>query len=212
MLVLGIDLSIFEGSVSLARDGEVLSVSMWNQPRKHAEKVFIEIEKLLRDFNLSKDDIDLTVVTSGPGSFTGVRLSITVGKSLKVLGFDVKAVSTLELIGLNLVKLGVKTVSLISGRKGRFYTLLRESLESPLNVMDLTEEEVLYLLGNNEECVVAYKGEIPKKIKENSRTFHETTPLGVYCSLLPFEHPFLLKPLHFYYVRDHDARPSCKGM
>jgi len=212
MLVLGVDLSIFEGSVSLARDGELLAVSVWNQPRKHSEKVFWEIEKLLKDFGLSKDQMDLVVVTSGPGSFTGVRLSVTVGKSLKVLGFDVKSVSTLELIGLNFLSLGLKTVSLLPGRRGRFYTLLRENLESPLSVMDLTEEELAKLLENNKDCVVVYKGEIPKEFQENFKSVRETTPLGVFCSLLAFDYPFLLKPLHFYYVRDHDAKSSCKRM
>jgi tRNA threonylcarbamoyladenosine biosynthesis protein TsaB len=210
--VIGIDLCTSEGSVSLVKEGEPLGVSMWNQSRKHAERVFVEIERLLEKSGIGKEDVNLAVVTSGPGSFTGVRLSVTVGKSLKVLGLDVKAVSTLQLVGFGILKMGLPVVSLFPGRRNRYYTLIRERIGDSTEVLDLTEEELFSILKELSEYRVVYKGTVPETIKNNFKTLYETTPLSLNAALLPFEAPQLLKSLHFYYVRDHDAKPSCKGL
>jgi tRNA threonylcarbamoyladenosine biosynthesis protein TsaB len=185
---------------------------MWNQSRKHAERVFVEIERLIKESGIEKDDINLAVVTSGPGSFTGVRLSATIGKSLQVLGLDVKAVSTLQLVGFGILKLGLPVVSLFPGRRNRYYTLLRERIVNSAEVLDLTEEELFSILKEHPEYKIVYKGTVPETIKNKFGALYETTPLSLTAALLPFEAPQMLKSLHFYYVRDHDAKPSRKRL
>ena len=212
MTVIGIDLCTSEGSVSLVREGKPSGVSMWNQSRKHAERVFVEIERLIKESGIEKDDINLAVVTSGPGSFTGVRLSATIGKSLQVLGLDVKAVSTLQLVGFGILKLGLPVVSLFPGRRNRYYTLLRERIVNSAEVLDLTEEELFSTLKEHPEYKIVYKGTVPETIKNKFGALYETTPLSLTAALLPFEAPQMLKSLHFYYVRDHDAKPSRKRL
>jgi tRNA threonylcarbamoyladenosine biosynthesis protein TsaB len=210
--VIGIDLCTSEGSVSIVKEGEPLGVSMWNQSREHAERVFVEVERLLEKSGVRKNDVNLVVVTSGPGSFTGVRLSVTAGKSLKVLGLDVKAVSTLQLVGFGILKTGLPVVSLFPGRRNRYYTLIREKVEDSAEVLDLTEEELFSLLKERSDYKVVYKGTVPETIKNEFKALYETTPLSLIAAFLPFEAPQLLKSLHFYYVRDHDAKPSCKRL
>ncbi|WP_163327831.1 tRNA (adenosine(37)-N6)-threonylcarbamoyltransferase complex dimerization subunit type 1 TsaB [Desulfurobacterium thermolithotrophum] len=212
MIVLGIDLCTSEGSISLIKNGELLGISLWNQPKKHSEKIFVEVRKLLEQTEIKKEDISLVVVSSGPGAFTGVRLSVTVGKSLKVLGLKVKAVSTLQLIGLQHLKANLPVISLLPGRRNRYYTLVRKSPLDSSSAMDLTEEEFFSKVEDYSRYIVVYKGNISDSIKENFKTIYETTPLSLIAALIPFEFPQLLKPLHFYYVRDHDAKPSCKKL
>ena len=212
MTVIGIDLCTSEGSVSLVKEGKPLGISMWNQPRKHAERVFVEIERLLKESGVEKEDVNLAVVTSGPGSFTGVRLSVTIGKSLQVLGLDVKAVSALQLLGFGILKLGLPVASLFPGRRNRYYTLIRERIGDSAEVLDLTEEELFSTLKELSEYKVVYKEIIPETIKNEFKALYETTSLSLTAALLPFEAPQLLKSLHFYYIRDHDAKPSCKRL
>lgn len=212
MTVIGIDLCTSEGSVSLVKDGEPVGVSMWNQHQKHAERVFVEINKLLEDSDTKKKRVNFAVVSCGPGSFTGVRLSVTVGKSLRVLGVDVRAVSTVQLIGFELLKAGLPVISLLPGRRKRYYTLIRDKIGNSTEALDLTYEELLSILKKHPDYKVVYKGDIPYGIRKTFHALYETTTLSTIAALLPFEAPHLLKPLHFYYVRNHDAKPSCKKL
>ena len=41
-----------------------------------------ELDKILNKFNLKPEDIDNYVILNGPGSFTGVRVGVTVSKTL----------------------------------------------------------------------------------------------------------------------------------
>lgn len=67
---------------------------------KHSESLLLEIENLLESQNLTVNDLDYVGVSIGPGSFTGIRLSLailkgflTANKKLKAVGF-----TTLELM------------------------------------------------------------------------------------------------------------------
>jgi tRNA threonylcarbamoyladenosine biosynthesis protein TsaB len=108
--------------------------------------------------------------------------------------------------------MGLPVVSLFPGRRNRYYTLIRERIGDSTEVLDLTEEELFSILKGLSKHKVVYKGTVPETIKNNFKTLYETTPLSLIAALLPFEAPQLLKSLHFYYVRDHDAKPSCKGL
>ncbi|TCK03447.1 tRNA (adenosine(37)-N6)-threonylcarbamoyltransferase complex dimerization subunit type 1 TsaB [Phorcysia thermohydrogeniphila] len=201
MVTVAVDLSLPEGSVAVGVNEELLSVVSWSIPKKHAERVFVEIDRCLEATNLSKRDVERVIVTSGPGSFTGVRLSVTVGKAFKCCGVPVFSTSTLKAMVAGFESLGFLVVPVIPGRRKRFYTLIGEEL------LDIGEEELLERLGRLGEPLVVYRGEIPQSIFKRFRCLKDLTPLAARLLSVPESQ---LEPLRFNYVRDHDAKPSCK--
>jgi len=100
MHVLAMDTSTERGSLALGRDAEVLESALlpqgWRSTTLHRE-----IEALLERHGLTTGDLDGYAATSGPGSFTGVRLGLTAAKGLaEVHGKPVVAVSTLEMLAI----------------------------------------------------------------------------------------------------------------
>ena len=69
-------------SVALAKEDKLVFVSNVNSYSKHSNFLMNEISKILNKFNLKPEDIDNYVILNGPGSFTGVRVGVTVSKTL----------------------------------------------------------------------------------------------------------------------------------
>jgi tRNA threonylcarbamoyladenosine biosynthesis protein TsaB len=198
MIRLGIDLSLPEGSIAVSRGNEILSSVSWNRPKIHAEVVFEQIDNLLNLVDISKDEVEEVVVSSGPGSFTGVRLSVSVGKAFKECGKRVFSGTTLRALSSGYEKLGFTPVPLIPARRGKYYTEIKGV---PLDI-DLVE--IQEKLREIEKPLIVFKGEIPKELSLFPNV-EEKTPLAV--KLLRLEREFL-SPLKFHYVREHDAKPQ----
>jgi tRNA threonylcarbamoyladenosine biosynthesis protein TsaB len=201
MVTVAVDLSLTEGSVAVGIDGELLSVVSWNMPKRHAERVFIEIDRCLESVGLSRNDIERVIVTSGPGSFTGVRLSVTVGKAFRCCGVPVFSTSTLKAMATGFEFLGFTVAAVIPGKRKRFYALAEKEF------FDVGEEKLVELLDQLKDPLVVHKGEIPQVIVERYRCLKDLTPLAARLLSVPESQ---LEPLTFNYVRDHDAKPSYK--
>jgi tRNA threonylcarbamoyladenosine biosynthesis protein TsaB len=98
MLIFAVDTCTEEGSIALARDGNLLS-SVALPPGWRSTSLHGEIAALLEQHGARTRDIDLYAVTSGPGSFTGVRLGLAAVKGMaEIHAKPVVPVSTLETI------------------------------------------------------------------------------------------------------------------
>ncbi|MEK3912886.1 tRNA (adenosine(37)-N6)-threonylcarbamoyltransferase complex dimerization subunit type 1 TsaB [Paenibacillus sp. FSL H7-0331] len=99
--LLAIDTSTSSMSVALTRGGELLGELNSNAERNHSIHLLPHIQQVLASAGLHSRDVDAFAVGVGPGSYTGVRIGVTVAKTLawthqKVL----LAVSSLEALAL----------------------------------------------------------------------------------------------------------------
>lgn len=84
-LVLGLDCSGESYSVGLwSRSGVRLEVSGY-QPRRALCEMSSAITHLLKTAGVRAQELDCVGVTSGPGSFTGVRLGVTVARTVAMV-------------------------------------------------------------------------------------------------------------------------------
>jgi tRNA threonylcarbamoyl adenosine modification protein YeaZ len=74
MIVLSVDSSSKVATIALLKDDTLLGEYILNDKREHSVILMPMIRNLLRDCNLTVDDIDGYVVSKGPGSFTGLRM------------------------------------------------------------------------------------------------------------------------------------------
>jgi len=97
MIVLGIETATFSGGVALVKDRETLGVCEEDTSLTHSRRLLKSVDTLLRETALSIDNVDGVAVSIGPGSFTGLRIGLSVAKSIAyTIRCDVVGVSTLE--------------------------------------------------------------------------------------------------------------------
>ena len=83
--------------VALYEDGKCLDKIQEIGNRKQSEYAIVYLEKLLKKHHLQVLDLDEMVITIGPGSYTGVRVALTIAKTLAaVSSIKIKTVSSLK--------------------------------------------------------------------------------------------------------------------
>lgn len=81
-LLLCIDTSTSHASVALSKDGVVIGIKINHNQREHASFLQPTIDSLLKEANRTLKDLDAVAVTSGPGSYTGLRVGFASAKGL----------------------------------------------------------------------------------------------------------------------------------
>ncbi|MQS98468.1 tRNA (adenosine(37)-N6)-threonylcarbamoyltransferase complex dimerization subunit type 1 TsaB [Companilactobacillus halodurans] len=102
MKILAFDTSNKPLSVAVVVDGKTLAHIESTEKKTHSITILPDIKKTLQESNLTIKDIDLIAVAKGPGSYTGVRLAVTVAKTLAdTLDKPLVGVSSLEVLAAN---------------------------------------------------------------------------------------------------------------
>jgi tRNA threonylcarbamoyladenosine biosynthesis protein TsaB len=97
VLVLALDTTTRAGSVAVARGDELLALVEGDGSRTHGERLPAEIARALDSAGVKAPDLDLLVVASGPGAFTGLRIGLAAIQGLAmVLDKPVVGVSALD--------------------------------------------------------------------------------------------------------------------
>jgi len=125
MIVLGIETSSTCGSVAVVEDRKVLGELFFNTGRKHSTKIVPSITNLLSTVGLDRADLEGIAVTSGPGSYTSLRIGISIAKGLAYsLDIPLIGISTLQCVAFNSIISPHLICSLIDARKGELYSAL----------------------------------------------------------------------------------------
>jgi tRNA threonylcarbamoyladenosine biosynthesis protein TsaB len=81
-LLLCIDTSTTHASVALAKDGVLIGIKTNQNQREHASFLQPAIHSLLQETNHTIKDLAAIAITSGPGSYTGLRVGFASAKGL----------------------------------------------------------------------------------------------------------------------------------
>lgn len=105
-------------SVGIAKDGVVIDRVHYEAWQRQSEMMVTEIDNILSKNNITKEELDAVVVGIGPGSYTGVRIGVTIAKTIAyALGIKIYAKSSLSLLK-NPEK---PTICVFNARGGRTY-------------------------------------------------------------------------------------------
>ena len=132
MLVLALDTTTRAGSAAVAKDGRVLDLLPGDPNRPHAERLPADLVRSLDRAGATLRDVDVFAVAIGPGSFTGLRIGLSIAKGLVLAtGIPLVAVPTLEALASRSVK-ARKTEGLvlaaIDARRDEVYCQLFEAV------------------------------------------------------------------------------------
>jgi len=125
MLIIGLDTTSQSGSVSLINENKILGECLFNVGPRHSENVVSSLEWLLKTLNTDKGDIDALAVSIGPGSFTSVRVGVTIAKSLAYsMKIKIVGVSSLEVLAMNIPQTEMNICSILDAKREEVYSAI----------------------------------------------------------------------------------------
>ena len=122
MIFLSCESSTLLGSVAVFKDHQLLAQKESLRQGSHSDVINIFVQDVLQMANLKLSDVDLFVSGVGPGSFTGIRISLNTIKTFaycfnkKVLG-----INSLENLALQCVREDQPIVAMINAFKNMVY-------------------------------------------------------------------------------------------
>ena len=138
-------------TVGLAKDDILLESISYEAWQTQSEHMIPELDKLLDKYDVNRNQISDVVVAIGPGSYTGVRIAITIAKTIAaVLPVKVYAISSLrcQKDGKN------PSICVINARSGRSYFGVYEDDKVLVEDMILTNDKVQEYINEHPDFVV----------------------------------------------------------
>jgi tRNA threonylcarbamoyladenosine biosynthesis protein TsaB len=122
---LALETSSDAGGVAVGRGSTVLESALLDSSRQHAVELLPSIAALCQRHEIQPLDIRRIYVSKGPGSFTGLRIGITVARMMAFAGASaVVGVSTMDVIASNALSVTPRLdrlVVLLDARRGNIY-------------------------------------------------------------------------------------------
>lgn len=159
MATLLLDSSNTSLSVGVECNGKLLDYTSYEAWQAQSEHMIPEIDALLKKYSLSRKDITAVMTSIGPGSYTGVRIALTIAKVIALcLGVEVYPISSLRVLKNN----DVPSICLINARSGRSYfgvyhkdkIIVEDTIKTNKEVLNYIKEHPTYSICGN----VSYLG------------------------------------------------------
>ena len=121
-------------SVALCDGAGVISMRQNSELKSHASMLTIFIDELLREYGIRAKDLDAIAVSKGPGSYTGLRIGVSVAKGIAYA-------ASIPLIGVN------TTLSMFWGLSGtQYHSSGNEVSNLYCPMLDARRMEIYYAL------------------------------------------------------------------
>ncbi len=171
MLILSFESSAKAASAALVRDGKLISQYTQCSGLTHSRTLLPMGEDMLKNAELKLSDVDLIAVAHGPGSFTGIRIGVSMVKGLAWAGDKpCVGVSTLEGMAWHGLAAEGLVCPVMDARRNQVYNALfrvengrpkRLTEDRPIALEELKEElkaypEKVFLVGDGAELSFRY--------------------------------------------------------
>lgn len=133
MRVLAIDTSNQTMSIAVTEDSHLIGEYTTHLKRNHSERLMPAIHHLMEDVEWKPETLDRIVVAGGPGSYTGLRICVTIAKTLAFsLKKELAVVSSLEVLAANRLGSPHFIVPFFDARRNNVYAGVYRSVESEM--------------------------------------------------------------------------------
>ena len=135
-LILAVETSGRTGSAAIALGEQLLGQKFFSAPMRHSAELFPAVSELLDRFGKKPDEIEHIYISVGPGSFTGLRLAVTLAKIMNLAGsVKIVAVDTMDVLAANALdcirdkKIETeKIAAILDAKRGQFFTAVYQFL------------------------------------------------------------------------------------
>lgn len=166
MLILAFESSAKAASAALVKDGRLISQYSQCSGLTHSRTLLPMGEDMLKNAELKLSDVDLIAVAHGPGSFTGIRIGVSMVKGLAwAAEKPCVGVSTIEALAWHGVAAGGYVCPVMDARRNQVYNAIfkiedgrpvRVTEDRPIALSELAEEiralnAPMFLVGDGAE-------------------------------------------------------------
>ena len=166
MISLFIDTSMANVSISIVKDGKIQSIIQEDIPNEHSKYATSYVKRVIDEAGIDANDIDNLLVVNGPGSFTGVRIGVTIAKTYGYLiNKEIIPVSSLKSLALSTSNKEM-VMSVIQANRSNYYVglydkeyneVIKEQFVSGNRLVELIQEYNPYIVSNDFNVVGKYK-------------------------------------------------------
>lgn len=118
MIQLFMDTSYKTMSLAIVENNKIVSFYHEYSFKTQSELAMPTLDKIIKEAKMQPNQIDEMIITSGPGSYTGVRIAMSIAKTLSAISdIKVKTITSLELF----VSSNEKTLVVFDARSDRAY-------------------------------------------------------------------------------------------
>lgn len=125
MKILAVDTSSTVAAVAVTEDTRLLGEFSINHKKTHSQKLLPMIKELMSGLELGPAEIDFYAASSGPGSFTGLRIGVT---TIKAMAYAVQkpviSIPTLDALAYNIPITQSLICPMMDARNNQVYTAL----------------------------------------------------------------------------------------
>ena len=123
MKILAFDTSNQPLSVAIIENENIITEQLINIRRNHSIQLMPAIDEAFKEAELTISDIDRIAVASGPGSYTGLRIAVTIAKSLAwAKEIELVGISSLKVLASNILENNCLIVPIFDARRENIYT------------------------------------------------------------------------------------------
>lgn len=128
MNILAFDTASSSGAVAIMKDGKIIAHTQLNIGLTHSEQLLPTIHTLIDTTGTILNEIDAIAITSGPGSFTGLRIGFSTAKGMALgLRKPLIPVPTLDVLAQNGNGINGLIVPIMNARRNQVYTAIYTS-------------------------------------------------------------------------------------
>ena len=125
MRVLAVDTTTERGSVAVTEDDSVAGEVRLASTEGHSRRLLPAVDFLLQSLGLRPSDLDAFAVTTGPGSFTGLRVGLSTVQGLALgAGRPCLGMSALDVLAARIAGAAPVLVALMDAYRGEVYGAL----------------------------------------------------------------------------------------
>jgi len=146
--ILALETSGRLGSVALALGPKLLAQTTFTAPMRHSAEIFGAITALMRRFELYPKQLHHIYISIGPGSFTGLRISVTIAKAMHIANpVRIVPVDTLDVIAANASSAEQlrpidRIATILDAKRNQFYIAVHKRPENPGNAPPKPTSEI----------------------------------------------------------------------
>jgi len=144
VLIAAVDTTTARGSVALWRGGDVVAELRLDTEASHSEHLLPGLESLLDALGVGPGEVDAFAVTTGPGSFTGLRVGLATVQGLALArGRPCLGVGALDVLAARIQGAADRLVAVMDAFRGELYYRVYDGEARALAEPGLAAPEVL---------------------------------------------------------------------
>lgn len=196
-LILSLETSAKVCSVAIHDQGKLVATKEIHIEQSHASKLAVLIDEVIKESNVGLNQLSAVAVSSGPGSYTGLRIGTSTAKGLCfALDIPLISIGSLELLAYQLNKQNSSNAYLCPMIDARRMEVYCEVFDSSLKVVRPIEAKVIEpssfvdLLEQNE---IIFFGDGSDKCKEQITHLNARFVSGIYAAASEMGQPVYQK-------------------